>query len=211
MSPASPTFHEERALIAQGLTLIAGADEVGCGCWAGPVYAAAVILPLDSRLALIRDSKLLSPSQRGRLVENIKIKATAWAVGAADEREIETLNIRQAASLAMRRAVESLAVRPEFVLSDAFEISGLPIPCKNIIRGDRLVKSIAAASVIAKIARDAFMDKMDARYPGYGFADHKGYGTKQHQEALKRLGPCEIHRKTYEPIRQILATGEGCR
>jgi len=201
VSPASPTFAEERALIAAGFKLIAGVDEAGCGCLAGPVYAAAVILPLNSRLSLIRDSKLLSDGQRSKLSVDIKQRCTAWAVGIATHQEIDELNIRRASALAMRRAVEGLTVKPEYVLSDAFVISGLNIPCKNIIHGDALIKSIAAASVIAKVARDLLMDELDRKYPGYGFAAHKGYGTKQHQEALRRLGPCEIHRKTYAPVK----------
>lgn len=199
-----PTFAEERALIGRGITLIAGVDEAGCGCWAGPVFAAAVILPLDSRIGLVRDSKTLSPDQRRRVVTRIKEEAAAWAVGTASVEEIDELNIRRAGALAMRRAVEGLSMRPEFVLIDAFAIPGLGIPSKSIIKGDLRVKSIAAASVIAKTARDAHMEELDRTHPGYGFADHAGYGTKAHQEALARLGPCPAHRTTYAPIRRIL-------
>ena len=198
-----PTFREERELIMRGVTWIAGVDEAGCGCWAGPVYAAAVILPLDSRLSLVRDSKKLSVAQRERLVVDIKAAAAAWAVGTATAAEIDELNIRRAGALAMRRAVESLAVKPEFVLIDAFRIPDLAIPSKSIVRGDATVKSIAAASVIAKTARDAHLRELDALYPGYGFADHKGYGTAAHREALARLGPCQEHRRTYAPVRLV--------
>jgi len=191
--------------MARGINLIAGVDEVGCGCWAGPVFAAAVILPLDSRIGMIRDSKTLSPAQRQRLAEEIRSAAVAWAVGAASAEEIDALNIRRADALAMLRAVEGLGVRPEFVLIDAFRIPGLVIPSKSIIHGDAEVKSIAAASILAKVARDSHMEELARRFPGYGFEAHKGYGTKAHQEALCRLGPCPEHRRTYEPVRKALA------
>lgn len=200
----TPTFHEERALLAQGFSIIAGVDEVGCGCLAGAVYAAAVILPLTSRIGLIRDSKLLSAVQRERVAEKIRQVATDYAVGSASVEEIDTMNIRRAAALAMRRAIESLRIAPEFILVDAFRIPGVTIPHKNIIRGDRYVKSIAAASIIAKVARDAYAKKLDAEFPGYGFAQHKGYGTRQHQEVLRQLGPSVVHRKSFAPVRELL-------
>ncbi len=199
-----PTFSEERALIARGLSLIAGVDEAGCGCWAGPVFAAAVILPLDSRIGLVRDSKTLSLSQRERVVARVKEEATAWAVGTASAAEIDVLNIRGAGALAMKRAVEALAQRPEFVLTDAFNIPQLGIDQKNIIRGDSKVKSIAAASVVAKVARDLHLKELDEKYPGYGFATHKGYGTKMHQAALAKLGPCAEHRMSYAPVKAAM-------
>lgn len=199
-----PTFMEERALIASGVSLIAGVDEAGSGSWAGPVYAAAVILPMDSRLGLVRDSKLLTASQRESTAEGIKARATAWAVGTASVEEIAQFNIRGAGALAMLRAVQALAVTPQHVLIDAFRIPGLTIPSKSIVRGDLKVKSIAAASIIAKTARDAHMRELDALHPGYGFADHKGYGTAAHQAALEKLGPCEVHRMSYEPLRALI-------
>ena len=199
-----PTFSEERALIARGITMIAGVDEAGCGCWAGPVYAAAVILPLDSRIGLVRDSKTLSLDQRLRVADRIKEEAAAWAVGTASVEEIDRLNIRGAGALAMRRAVEGLAMAPQFVLIDAFKIPGLAVPSKSIVRGDSKVKSIAAASVIAKVSRDKHLDELDREHPGYGFASHKGYGTKEHQAALARLGPCAVHRRTYAPNTALL-------
>jgi ribonuclease HII len=201
---ATPTFIEERALLARGFSLVAGTDEAGCGCWAGPVYAAAVILPLDSRIGLIRDSKTLSLAQRTTVAEQIRKVATSWAVGTASAEEIDELNIRRAGALAMRRAIEGLPVKPDFVLIDAFLIPGLGIPSKGIVRGDSKVKSIAAASIIAKVARDLHMHEMEQAYPGYGFANHKGYGTKEHQEALSRLGPCAEHRKSYAPVKAVL-------
>jgi len=190
--------------LAEGYSIIAGVDEAGCGCWAGPVYAGAVVLPLDSQIGLIRDSKTLSLSQRERVATEIKAKAAAWAVGTASAAEIDELNIRQAAALAMRRAIGELSLRPQFVLVDAFKIPQLDLPQKNIIKGDLKVKSIAAASVICKVARDLHMHELGRRFPGYSFAAHKGYGTKVHQAALAELGPCDEHRKTYAPIRRLL-------
>ena len=207
MAPVQlPTFKEERALLAQGFSIIAGVDEAGCGCWAGPVYAAAVILPFDSRIALIRDSKTLSLAQRQSVAASIKEEAMAWAVGTATAEEIDQLNIRVAGALAMKRAIEGLATVPQFVLTDAFRIPNLAIPQKAVIRGDLHIKSVAAASVIAKVERDIEMDRLDALHPGYGFARHKGYGTKEHQAALHSLGVSEIHRKSYAPIRALLVS-----
>lgn len=207
MAPVQvPTFKEERALLAQGFSIVAGVDEAGCGCWAGPVYAGAVILPFDSGIGLIRDSKTLSLDQRLRVASAIKEEAMAWAIGTASAEEIDRLNIRVAGALAMRRAIEGLSTVPQFVLTDAFRIPNLPMPQKAVIRGDLLIKSIAAASVIAKVERDLEMERLDALHPGYGFARHKGYGTKEHQEALKSLGVSAIHRKSYAPIRAIVLT-----
>lgn len=201
----TPTFKLERELMSQGFHILAGIDEAGCGCWAGPVYAAAVILPLDSRIGLIRDSKRLSLDQRRRVIIDIKEKAAAWAVGTASHQEVDQLNIRQAAFLAMRRALEKLPLQPEAVLVDGFTIPNLSIPCRRVIGGDRLVKSIAAASIIAKVERDNEMERLDQAYPGYGFAEHKGYGTKQHQIALKKLGVSPIHRMSYAPIKALVS------
>lgn len=208
MSPVTlPTFREERELLAQGFAFVAGVDEAGCGCWAGPVSAAAVILPFDSRIGLVRDSKTLSLGQRERVATRIKEEAAAWAVGWASHEEIDALNIRVAGALAMRRAIEALSLVPQFVLSDAFRIPGLTMPMKAIVRGDLTVKSIAAASVIAKVARDVRMRELDAEHPGYGFAEHKGYGTKSHQQSLARLGPSLIHRMSYAPLKKISVCG----
>jgi ribonuclease HII len=200
-----PTFREERELLARGFTLVAGVDEAGCGCWAGPVYAAAVILPFDSRIGLVRDSKTLSPEQRERVVRRIREEAFDWAVGLATAEEVDELNIRRAGTLAMRRAVEALSHAPQFVISDAFDVPGLSMPMKAVIAADRKVKCVAAASVLAKFERDREMERLDALHPGYGFASHKGYGTKAHQEALRRLGPSPVHRRSYAPVRAIQA------
>lgn len=198
-----PSFRHERALIAEGFSIFAGVDEVGCGCFAGPVYAAAVILPFNSRIGLIRDSKTLSEKQRDGLAIKIRERATAWSIGSASVEEIDELNIRQAAFLAMHRAIESLTIQPQIILSDGFMIPGLSIPCRRIVRGDRYVKSIAAASIIAKVARDAEMNRLDGEYPDYGFAEHKGYGTKKHQKALKQHGATPIHRMSFAPLKGL--------
>lgn len=204
MGSPNPTFKEECILIEAGFSRIAGVDEVGAGCLAGPVFAAAVILPTNSRIALIRDSKLLSGAQRDRVVRDIERKSVAWAIGMASPAEIDDVNVRQACALAMRRAVEALGEPPQYVLVDGYGVPGFPCPHKSIVKGDRLVKSIAAASIIAKVARDAFMADMDALYPGYGFAEHKGYATETHRTALTRLGPCALHRRSYEPVRALM-------
>jgi ribonuclease HII len=199
-----PTFREERELLARGFSIVAGVDEAGCGCWAGPVHAAAVILPFDSRIGLVRDSKTLSLEQRERVAARVKEEAAAWAVGTASPEEIDALNIRGAGALAMRRAIEALALVPQFVIVDAFRIPGLAMPQKAVIQGDLRVKSVAAASVIAKVERDIEMCRLDAAHPGYGFAHHKGYGTKEHQAALTKLGPSPIHRLSYAPVKKLL-------
>lgn len=197
-----PTFQLERELLAEGYTIIAGADEAGCGAWAGPVYAAAVILPLHSRLRLIRDSKLLTRRQREGLFEKIIEKAD-WGVGTASAGEIDSINIRQAAFLATRRALGQLHERAQVLLSDGFEIPEIDIPCRAVIKGDQKVKSIAAASIIAKVLRDKHMREMHEAYPQYGFNTHAGYGTKKHQSTLKKYGVCAIHRKSYAPIKNL--------
>lgn len=201
-----PTFREERELLARGFAVVAGVDEAGCGCWAGPVYAAAVVLPFDSRIGLVRDSKTLSLDRRLRVAARVKEEAFAWAVASASHEEVDALNIRRAGALAMRRAVEALPTPPEFVISDAFLIPGLAVPMKAVIRGDLRVKCVAAASVLAKVERDLEMTRLDALHPGYGFANHKGYGTKEHQAALAKLGPSPIHRMSYAPMRKFTTT-----
>ncbi len=197
-----PTFKLERKFYADGYLAIAGADEAGCGAWAGPVYAAAVILPLNSRIKLIRDSKMLSASQRERAFDLI-IKKSIWAIGTASVEEIDSLNIRQAGFLATRRAVKSLSRKPDLLLSDGFAIPRLDIPNHKIIGGDRKVKSIAAASIIAKVSRDRFMRQLHETCPEYGFDTHVGYGTKKHRASLQEHGPSRYHRKSYKPIKTL--------
>jgi ribonuclease HII len=195
-----PSFSHEAALHAKGLTLVAGVDEAGAGCWAGPVYAAAVILTEPLPSPLVRDSKTLSAKQRDEAAVIIKERAYGWAVGTASAAEIDEINIRQAAALAMRRAVAQLPELPHFVLVDWFEIQGLTVPQRGVKGGDRVSQTIAAASIIAKTERDRLMGELCAMYPAYGFSAHKGYGTQVHQAALKEHGPCAEHRLSYQPV-----------
>jgi ribonuclease HII len=201
-----PTFSEERRLLAEGFALVAGVDEAGCGAWAGPVYAGAVILPKNRTVVGLRDSKTLSSAQRERLARDIKKIAVAWSIGVVSHEEVDALNVRRASNVAMRRAVMGLSPLPDYILSDAFLVKDVAIPCLNLVRGDGRVRSIAAASILAKVERDAFMKTMDAHYPEYGFAKHKGYGTRLHQAALQSHGLSPIHRLSYQPIQHILAT-----
>jgi len=186
-------------------TPVCGVDEAGRGPWAGPVSAAAVIFDPDRVPQGVNDSKLLTPKARERLEVEIKACAVAWAVGFASVEEIAVLNILHATGLAMRRAVESLRVAPVFALVDGNYAFKLPCPIKTVVKGDAISVSIAAASILAKTARDRLMAEMDFLYPGYGFAAHKGYGAPVHGEALVRLGPCPIHRMGWAPVRLALA------
>lgn len=187
-----------------GLTHLAGLDEAGRGAWAGPVAAAAVILPIDEtllqRLSGVRDSKLMTPRQRSYWADKIKQEALAWGLGMASWDEIDKLGILNATRLAMRRALEQLNIMPQQLLLDALRLPGVDLPQAAIIKGDRHSLSIAAASVLAKTSRDAWMIACEKDFPGYGFAHHKGYGTPAHHQALRALGPCPIHRKTFSPI-----------
>ena len=192
-------------------TPVCGVDEAGRGPWAGPVYAAAVILDPRRRPKGINDSKKLSAAQRAELEIQIKAKAVAWAVGFATVEEIAALNILHATGLAMRRAVEALHIPPVFALVDGNYAFSLPCPVKTVVGGDAVSVSIAAASILAKVARDRLMVEMDARFPGYGFAGHKGYRAQVHADALLRMGPCEIHRLAWAPVRLALAGGDPMR
>ncbi len=189
-------------------TPVCGVDEAGRGPWAGPVSAAAVILDPDRVPDGVNDSKLLTPKARERLEVEIKACAVAWAVGFASVEEIAVLNILHATGLAMRRAVESLHITPVFALVDGNYAFKLPCPIKTVVKGDAISVSIAAASILAKTARDRLMAEMDGLYPGYGFAAHKGYGAPVHGEALVRLGPCAIHRMGWAPVRLALSGGD---
>lgn len=184
--------------------MIVGVDEVGSGALAGPVYAGAVVLPLDSRLGRIQDSKLLHAEAREELSPLIKQRSLAWSVGAATVEEITELGIRGATLLAMRRAVEDI-LQADYVLVDAWTIPGITIPQNGIIRGDRYVKSIAAASIIAKVERDQLMRELGETYPEYGFDVHKGYATSGHRQAIHKYGPCPIHRTGYKTFQFNLA------
>jgi len=181
--------------------LLCGIDEAGRGSLAGPVVAAAVVLPPNCSLPGVRDSKLLTPRQRAVLFETIVGRALAWRVGVVNHRRIDQINIRNASFEAMRRALNRLAFRPDYVIVDGFRIPGLELAQEGIVGGDKKSITIAAASIIAKVTRDRFMDRFEGRYPGYGFEENKGYGTPGHLAALSRLGPCPIHRWSYEPVR----------
>jgi ribonuclease HII len=195
----------ESELWAQGITIIAGVDEAGMAPLAGPVIAGAVILKKGYKLRGLDDSKkILDDEKRDSLAQQIKTDAICWAVGRAEVEEVDRLNIYHAGLLAMQRAVEGLRVPPEFVLVDARKIPFCPSPQRGLIHGDALSSSIAAASIIAKTTRDALMMALDAQYPGYGFAYHKGYPTPQHCDLLKRLGATPIHRRSFARVRQAL-------
>ena len=184
--------------------LIAGVDEVGRGPLAGPVIASAVILDEAYPIAGLADSKTLSEKRREALAIQIRQHAIAFALGRADVEEIDEINILQASLLAMQRAVEQLPIAPHHVLVDGKYCPQITCTAEAIIQGDKTVPAISAASIIAKIARDQEMREMDRLYPGYGFAAHKGYPTRAHQEALQRLGVTPIHRRTFAPVRKIL-------
>ena len=183
---------------------VCGVDEAGRGPWAGPVCAGAVILKPRSIPKGVDDSKKLSAARRAALEPEIKARALAWGVGFASVEEIAELNILQATGLAMRRAVEAMKTAPIFALVDGNYRFDLPCPVKTVIGGDAISASIAAASILAKTARDRLMAQMDEAYPGYGFSGHKGYRAQVHAEALLRLGPCPIHRLGWAPVRLAL-------
>ena len=188
----------ERRLWESGRSYIAGVDEVGRGPLAGPVVAAAVILPRDFDVLGIDDSKKLSPKKREELFEVIKAKALAWAVGWVGPERIDEINILEATKEAMTQAVQGLSLQPDHVLIDGnFTVRALALPQTAIVKGDANSTSIAAASILAKVTRDRYMEEMDAVYPGYAFASNKGYGTKAHYDGLKAQGPTPIHRKTF--------------
>ncbi len=185
----------------------AGVDEAGRGPLAGPVVAACVILPPDCEIRYLNDSKKLSAKRREALYEEICEKAVAFGIGMAGPELIDEVNILQATYAAMRDAVRAVAPPPELLLNDAVTIPDLAIPQIPIVKGDSKSLSIAAASILAKVTRDRYMIRMDALYPQYGFARHKGYGTKAHREALQRCGPCPIHRRTF--LGKILGESDG--
>ena len=196
-------FEEE--LWAAGHAHVCGVDEAGMAPLAGPVVAAAVILPRGWRLEGLDDSKkIVDPARRSALAAEVKASAVAWAVGHSEVEEIDRINIYHAGLQAMRRAVMGLRVQPDFVLVDARTVPDCPAPQRRIIKGDALSLTIAAASVIAKTTRDALMAELDARHPGYGLAAHKGYPTPQHFAALKTLGASPVHRRSFGPVREVL-------
>lgn len=195
--------HYENQFYSQGTKFIAGVDEVGRGPLAGPVYACAVILPKDLFIARINDSKKVSAKTRELLDTQIKNAAIDFAIGIVDEKVIDEINIYNATCLAMKKAVENLRVKPDYVLADAMKIPNINIPQLSIIKGDTLSISIAAASIIAKVARDKFMIDLNKKYPVYNFDKNKGYGTKYHIQAIKNYGICDLHRKSF--LKNILS------
>lgn len=187
----------EQSYFEQGYQLVCGVDEAGRGPLAGPVCAAAVILPQNIEIPGLNDSKKLSDKKRRELYPIIMEQALAYGIGFADHQEIDSINILQATFLAMERAISQLSVKPELALIDGNREKDFGIPVKTVVHGDSLSASIAAASVLAKVTRDDIMLQMAEQYPGYGFEVHKGYGTKAHYQALQELGPCAIHRMSF--------------
>ena len=196
-------FHRETKAIAEGLWPLAGVDEVGRGPLAGPVVAAAVVLDPQTVPEGLDDSKNLTPARRNELFALIAESALAIGVASATAAEIDAINIRQATLLAMRRAVAALALPPAFVLVDGSDPPTLACPAESVIGGDAQIASIAAASIVAKVTRDAMMARLCARYPAYGFSLHAGYGTPRHRAALQAHGPCPEHRYSFAPVKGV--------
>jgi len=202
-----PSFAEEKLLEAQGYQLIAGIDEVGRGALAGPVVAAAVILPchIDTPwLNQVKDSKQLSPTSRQLLFHHIHETAVSIGIGITPNDIIDSQGIIKATRLAMKLAIDQLSPPPESLLIDYMSLPNVPLPQKGIKNGDSLCVSIACASIIAKVSRDHLMVELDRVYPGYGLAQHKGYGTKEHFLCLRRLGPSPIHRQSFKPVKDLI-------
>ena len=207
-----PDLDRELELLSSGHRYVAGVDEAGRGALAGPVVAAAVVLPLGRfdlarGLSEVRDSKQLTPAARDRCDEQVRELAVAIGIGEASAKEVDEQGLLPATRAAMRRAVEALDPAPSCLLIDHIRIPELELPQEAITRGDQSVLSIAAASVVAKVWRDRWMAELDVRFAGYGFERHKGYGTQQHRQALARLGPCPEHRRSYAPVRRALSPG----
>ncbi|MEN4041945.1 MAG: ribonuclease HII [Anaerolineaceae bacterium] len=210
MSRAAPTLEFEQPLWQTGCLSVAGIDEAGRGAWAGPLSAGVVVLPPDltviERLAGVRDSKQMTPAQRARWAVVIQQQALACAVGFATHEEIDRLGLLPATRLAMARALQQLSQQPEYLLVDAVRLR-CSTPQTALIHGDARSLSIAAASVLAKTARDAWMIEMDQVYPGYAFYRHKGYGTAAHRQALLSRGVCQIHRRSFAPVHNLIEHG----
>ena len=202
--PIQPMDHFERMFYRRGYQRIAGVDEVGRGPLAGPVVAAAVILPLEGIEERLYDSKKISSRKREELFEIIFSKASGVGIGIVGQEEIDLLNILQATLKAMAVAIESLPIPPDFVLIDGLQGLSIPVPQKPIRKGDQLSNSIAAASIVAKVTRDRMMLEWHQKYPQYNFARHKGYGTKEHRQAIQRFGICELHRKTFRGVKEYI-------
>ncbi len=193
----SPSYEYEKAAIDSGFTVVCGIDEAGRGPLAGPVFAAAVVLPLDCEIEGLNDSKKLTEKKREALFDVIIEKAVAYSVASSSEKEIDEINILQATFLAMRRAYEGLGIVPDMALIDGNKKPGLPCTEETVVKGDAKSMSIAAASILAKVSRDRYMLEMAKLYPEYQFEKHKGYGTALHYEKIREFGPSEIHRMTF--------------
>lgn len=193
----------ELDLYGKGYERIAGVDEVGRGCLAGPVYACSIIMKKDSNIEGVTDSKKLSDKKRRALVQQILSECECYQVIAIDNNKIDEINILEASRLAMDKAIKNMAIKPDYILTDAMKLH-TKIPYLALIKGDMLSYTIACASIVAKVARDDYMISLAKKYPGYGFEKHKGYPTKAHKEALKNLGVTKVHRKSYEPVKQLL-------
>ena len=199
-------YYYEQMAQKQGFKNIAGGDEAGRGPWAGPVYAAFVILPQDEKIIGLDDSKKLSRKKRKELYEEITSRASCYGIGTATAEEIDKYNILEATRLAFSRAFENLKVQPDYVLLDYIKLPWLTLPHRAFAKGESISASVAAASILAKEARDIFMEDAGEKFPGYGFEKHMGYGTKVHQEALIEKGICPLHRKTFKPVKKFLPT-----
>ena len=197
-------YSHENAAYAEGIELIAGVDEAGRGSLAGPLSVGACILPKNCYIPMLNDSKKLSAAWREEIYEQIKEKAVAFSYVFIDIETIDKINILEATRLGMKLAIEKLSVQPQKIFTDAVRLENFPIPTAAIIHGDAISASIAAASIIAKVERDHHMLKLDREFPQYGFAQHKGYGTKSHIEAILKYGPSEIHRRTYAPVKFLI-------
>ncbi len=195
----------ERSARSDGYTCIAGLDEAGRGPLAGPVVAAAVVLPDGLLIPALADSKQVPEAMRDRLFDIIQERAICFGIGVANEQTIDEVNILQATIIAMEQALQTLIPRPDYLLIDALTLPRVSLPQQGIVKGDCRSHSIAAASILAKVTRDRIMLQLHERYPEYNFKRHKGYGTREHLERIRKYGPCEVHRKTFNPVAQMLA------
>lgn len=199
-----PHNQYERQLAQEGYALVAGIDEVGRGAWAGPILACALIMPCAPRVYGVNDSKKLSPRKRAILCERIRARAKHVGIGTVSHQEIDDMGIVRANEEVMMRAIADLHVQPDFLLIDAFDLAHIPVKQTAIAHGDAIVYSIAAASIVAKVARDTLMEEYHERYPEYGFFQHKGYGTREHQSAIGVHGLSPIHRLSFQPMKSMV-------
>lgn len=197
---SGPTASLENKYLKEGYQLIAGLDEAGKGAWAGPVVAAAVVLPSKVDLPKLNDSKLLSATHRERLFDLIIEQSVAYGIGIRDAYDVDEIGLGEAHRQAMRESVEKLGVEVDLLLVDGLGIKQLGVKAECIVKGDQKVRCIAAASILAKVTRDRMMKEFNNSHPDYGFSNHKGYGTQEHQDAIEEYGPCELHRLSYTPV-----------